>query len=290
MIRELKITNPERTPIEWWASVEALKGRESIEFNPDGPTVIWGPNGVGKSSIIKALAMLTHCEQGGYPKVTDHSVRKFRRIGDDGVLDGMSIVSDGQPVNYMAPDLNPGLQYGMAAFDYDFMAEAMGGMGAMKTSSGQQVQRRLGLLMQQARKPGKVKRNGYVGDDEKSVVLGGLEASPGVSKGKPTLLLDEPLRSLDLFKQVELWMAFEGSLFTEFQVIIASHSMFSMDIKGASYIELAPRYRDRCAVMIDLYTSVHGTPWAWRGKAGDDEETDGRPKETDSRTDPEQAT
>lgn len=263
MIRELKITDPELTPVEWWPNIEAMKGRESIEFAP-GLTIIWGPNGVGKSSIIKALAMLTHCEQGGTPKVTDHSVGKIRRWegGKNTVLDGMSLVTDGQPTHYMAPDLNPGLMYGLAAFDYDFMGEAMEGMGAMKTSSGEQVQRRLSILMQSVTTLTEVKGK----KNRDAAALAGLEATPGVELGRKTILLDEPLRSVDLDMQIKLWTGFQRTIFRDYQVIMASHSMFSMAIKGATYIDLKPDYRDRCKIMIDMYTAQHGVPWAWPPK------------------------
>jgi ABC-type cobalamin transport system ATPase subunit len=68
---------------------------------------------------------------------------------------------------------------------------------------------------------------------------------PSMEKGQQTLFLDEPERSFDISHLIYFWKVMK-SISKNFQVIIASHSVLSLDIPGANYIELEEGYVDRC--------------------------------------------
>ncbi|MHC4406953.1 MAG: AAA family ATPase, partial [Planctomycetota bacterium] len=131
MIKTLHITDPNNTPVKWWADVEGLQGIDRFDFTP-GINILWGPNGIGKSTIILALARLTHCEQGGRSVVTSTSIRQLERgwgaredFRKKELTSGMHIDFDGQPVVYRNPHNNVGLIGGMAGFDDDFYNEGL---------------------------------------------------------------------------------------------------------------------------------------------------------------------
>ena len=67
--------------------------------------------------------------------------------------------------------------------------------------------------------------------------------------GVPTLLFDEPDRSLDIPLQARFWelMALVG-IRRERQIIAASHSVFALGLPGVNYIEVVPGYMDKCLV------------------------------------------
>lgn len=59
--------------------------------------------------------------------------------------------------------------------------------------------------------------------------------------GQPTILLDEPERSLDLNYQPAIWRLLRAFAPTT-QFIVASHSLFALRIPEANYIELGSDY------------------------------------------------
>lgn len=64
--------------------------------------------------------------------------------------------------------------------------------------------------------------------------------------GPPTLLLDEPDRSLSIPNTVGLWCGFLPRLAKTCQVVVASHSPFALDVPGANVIEMHEGYLDMC--------------------------------------------
>lgn len=241
MITELRITNRKNTPLEWWPKITELARRKVFKFKP-GLNIIVGPNGTGKSSILKGIGTLTHCRQGGTPKVTQESLRafrhSFRKKDDSEYLDGMALVSDGQQVHYFDPDTSPGLFGGMAAFDYDFMGAALGELfGAKNASSGQGTLMRLGRIVEAAQKatgPVKTPDKSHLGATFLEIALRGLKGT--IEKGQRTILLDEPDRSLDLLNQVALWTAFVRWS-KQVQIIVASHNPLAFGRGSAHYVE-----------------------------------------------------
>lgn len=255
MIKSLTITNPDRTPCEWWPEVAAYRDRDHFDFNPHGLTVLWGPNGSGKSTMIKVLARLTHCEQAGVPTVTEASVRDFTRgFGKDRVdVDGATICTDGRPVFYVDPSNTPGLSHGGAAFDFDFLAEGIQSVRLRNLSSGQQTTARMSRVLKKAASVTEVEwrvNRGFVNDiwqHKIDVATRGLVRNTD-ENGPPTILMDEPTRSLELVQQAMAWDTIAAQ--KRFQIVVATHSVFALGIPEATYIDVVPGYLDRCRAVL----------------------------------------
>lgn len=236
MIKHVTITDPSRTGIEWWGKVPALKDITTLKFNP-GVTILWGRNGCGKSTLLKAVARKLHCEQGGVIKVTQN--RRSWDVPDD----GLDIVHDGQ-ILYVAPEQQVGLIGG--TFDYDFMDQGVEEAMA-KGSSGQHVLRRMGHAL-----------GVIVGQEKLAPVQHKVEISPELKKfldGSfpkfiPTVLLDEPDRSLDLVKQAGFYRNLLANSLGRAQVIIATHCPFAANLPGVTYVDLQPGYLEECRAVI----------------------------------------
>ena len=249
MITELFVEDPERTPCKWWPKIEAYQGRERFEFNPKGLTILWGPNGSGKSTLLKVLARLTHCEQGGVPKVTQQSISELSDgFGPDKTwLDGVRIKTDGKPVHYLDPGSEVGIFGG--AFDYDFMQEGIGAALMRATSSGEQTTVKTNRILKGAAKTTEVEwgvpKEGLndLGTDRIDRATYALKANIE-EDGPPTLLFDEPGRSLSIPRQAELWGLLARQ--QKFQIIAATHSVFALYAPGAMYIDVQPGYLEEC--------------------------------------------
>lgn len=228
MIEQVIIKDPTTTPIPWWPKVEAFEGRERFEFRP-GLNLLWGPNGSGKSSLLRMIARLTHCEQGGVPLVTRSSIHELKG------KTGASLVADGQPVHFFDPSATPGLIGGQ--FDDDFFKDGMQqAMFVNKTSSGQQNSARFERILQSVTTLEKVALGPNVrcGDLPELDHLKPTGGSPGLR----TLLLDEPDRSLSTVAQLELWNALARQ--ERYQLIVATHSVFSLFLPDATYFDVVP--------------------------------------------------
>jgi predicted ATPase len=255
VISELQILDRKNTPIEWWGKVKALSRKKKIRFRP-GLNVLIGPNGAGKSTVLKALGMLTHCKQGGIPKITQESVRPFMGpitlTADREFAEGLLAVTDGQQVHYFDPDVTPGIAYGGAAFDYDFLDI---NMAMAKGSSGQMTMIRFNRVLDAVatfKGPTEDKVGTRINDlwmGAKNVAVRSLE--PRIDEGQATLLLDEPARSLDLPNQVLMWTMIL-QVATKLQIIVATHSPLAFGIKAANYIELKKGYRTECEAALAI--------------------------------------
>lgn len=250
MITELHIDDPEKTPVEWWPKIELFKGKTKFEFQKTGLTVLWGPNGSGKSSLLKVLARLTHCEQGGTPLITAESVGCLRGRYGKKPNTGARIMTDGKPVHFCDPSATPGLVGGMAGFDYDFGTDGIQSVFAQRSSSGQQTTYKFNRILESAAKvtaTSKVEWKTTHPDDYRDQeraqpireLVGALEANID-DDGPPTILLDEPGRSLSIPRQAELWHILSRQ--QRFQIIVATHSVFALFLLGAKYIDLQRGY------------------------------------------------
>ena len=254
MIEKLLITDPANTVCPWWGNVEALKGVTELSFTP-GLNVLWGKNGSGKSSVVQMLARLTHSGQGGVTLVTTETLRHFKDFKT--TKDGQDLVSDGAGVWYCDPSERVGLIGG--SFDYDFMD--MGLQNTMfKGSHGETTLMRVFAILKDMKEqkkptisykykvsPPKPGDRYFQQDQERynDFVFATKYLREEGEKGKPTIIFDEPDRSLDIPTQLRFW----DTLLTHsknYQIIAASHSMFAMDLPGANYIELVPGYLDSC--------------------------------------------
>lgn len=261
MITELTIEDPDRTPCKWWPKVDAYRGRDRFEFSPRGLTVLWGPNGSGKSTLLKVIARLTHCEQGGVPLVTETSVMDFvEGYGDDQVCrDGATIKTDGKPVHYLDPGSEPGMMGGH--FDWDFGGQGLQSVLQRSSSSGQQVTMRMNRILAGADKSRevawKIRREAVneVWQEKMDVATRCLERNVD-EDGPPTMLLDEPTRSIEIPREAETWLILATQ--RKFQIIAATHSVFAVNLPGTTYIDVVPGYLEKCREALKHVNDIEG--------------------------------
>lgn len=264
MIYEFTANDPKNNPLEWWEKVPALSEPRTFEFGP-GLNVLWGRNGSGKSTVIKCLARLFHCEQSGAPVVTETSVGnlvnrwRFGKNGDDPLplLGAVSLKHDGQGVRYFDPSNSVGLVAGGAAFDFDFISAGVGN-ATFKGSSGQQTMYRFDELLTSIveKKPTPAVIHRIRASAVNTVWAERVNAVDAIlagnaDEGPPTILLDEPERSLDLNFQIGMWRLLRTIALTN-QVIVASHSLFALRIPEAHYIELSPGYLQSSSAAVGI--------------------------------------
>lgn len=77
----------------------------------------------------------------------------------------------------------------------------------------------------------------------------GLKAA--VEAGQPTVLLDEPEAGLSLVWQAKLWeLLRDPAVAQRYQVIVATHSVFGLDVPGATYVDMATGYREEALAAV----------------------------------------
>lgn len=248
MIDGLVINDPNDTPIKWWGKNEALKNLASAKFSP-GLNILWGKNGAGKSSLLTLMARLFHAEQSRFSVVTTSSISELYSATGKRPK-GIEVIHDGQGIAYFDPQHKVGLVGGMAGFDDDFFSE---GVAAMfnRGSSGQTVSSGLGEIFAKLKDKAtlnpefRIKKGSVNSLWAKRAEAIESFFSPSMEKGKITILLDEPDRSLDIPTQKLIWRGLRN-LSQKYQLIVASHSTFAVDVKDAIYIELSSGYLAEC--------------------------------------------
>lgn len=246
MIRSITIHDPKRTPVPWAAKVPALL--QPITFGP-GLNILWGRNGSGKSTVLRLLGKLFHCEQGGETIVTHESLRALfdrQPYGEDPTAPAVAVDHDGQAVRFFDPNEAIGIKYG--AFDDDFFEEGLINTIA-RGSSGQTTLRRFDKILGQildgvvpevtwkvprGKAPPPAGRRSFW--DDRAQLAEDMLRGAG-EKGPPTVLLDEPDRSLDIANQAAVWRLLRSAAQTT-QVIVAAHSLFALQLPEAQYVQL----------------------------------------------------
>jgi predicted ATPase len=263
MIKKLTVTDISNMPITWWAEVPLLVERKSFSFSP-GVTVIFGPNGCGKSTLLSCLATVFHCKQMGLSCITRQSVDEmYYGFGDTSKKrSGFEIEHDAKLVVHFSPDSNPGLFGGSAAFDDDFMSLGLNRL-MRKKSSGQSNLNDFFRIVEAAQKMHKREdkiKAGNVNDYWAKKIndcVTFLDTPTTKDSGLPTMILDEPTRSLDIPLQILVWEAIFKRWSKSFQIIVATHDPFvfgmeGLDAEGNSFIDLLDGYSQTCRNLMKI--------------------------------------
>lgn len=241
--------------------VPFFKSRKTLAFKP-GLNVLFGPNGCGKSTVLNILGQTMAATQGGISAVTENlvhdtvdmlgalSVRGKPRKKEMADKIGVPVAHDGQPVLYCDPRQTVGITGG--AFDDDFFERGLDeAVNRSRASHGERAYSRASLALSVlsgktafpkdvVHKISKKTVNDMWGQ-ALDVVYDRMQGS--IEKGQPTVLLDEPESNYSLLWQAGLWkLLAQPSVAERFQVIVASHSPFALNIPGAHYIEFEKGY------------------------------------------------
>lgn len=252
MITKLEIQNPNTTTVPHWPKAKGLEGKTVFEFG-EGLTVLCGPNGVGKSTLLQVMGDVLMCSQGQLPTVTSSSLGQFKEPV------GVVLHHDGAPCGFLHPEERPGLFAGGAAFDDDFMSLGVQSIFAKKQSSGQQSHFFLHSLLGRLLRPGtpaltwKVSETlckGPQASEHLQSEYQNWQASQKITRTEnpiPTLFLDEPDRSLDFPAAAYLWGMLMRLRPDKLQVIATSHSVIPfLYMPRKNLMELSSGYADQC--------------------------------------------
>ncbi len=243
----LDILDPTDAVLDWWSEVPALKTLKRVDFKP-GLNVLFAPNGYGKSTVLKAIAAVMHCLQGGPPVFTGTSIEPWAR----GRGRGVRLTHDGGLCFYADPAERPGLIGGMAGFDSDFFADGVLAATA-RASSGEWCTRTINRIIGLASTTKEWGSRLHCGRDKlpQEAWHKGWSSTQVVQpgEGKPTVLLDEFDRSLDLPMVQHTWALFAVHAPKRQQLIIAGHHPIVLKLadRGLCHlIDLCPGYVKAC--------------------------------------------
>lgn len=243
MISEIDFSDLPKSKVFAYAKeLDFFKTHTKVEFEP-GLNILFGPNGCGKSTILRMAALTLAAEQGGVSTITSTWLSDIFDFGGECKLDGIQVSHDGQPLMYGNPRNAVGLFGGGAAFDDDFFSEGLANIQS-KASTGlttmNRLNRMLAVALGKAPFPAKVDER-VNGSTRHKAAMALLKAS--IPVGQQTLIFDEPESGLGIPVQGNLFgVLHKAAKENGFQLIVATHSAFALGLPGCNYIEMSPGY------------------------------------------------
>ena len=236
---------------------------KAFMFTP-GINVLFGPNGCGKSTVLKTLAAYCGIKESGWSAFTDplslpNDSKEFFPGNYSIFAPGNCVADvgwDGTPTLFNAGDIaaDESWFYKNVGKNKDNVFSESEQMLAMinKPSSGEyrayQINKILNMIATNA-------PAAMVGDPQRHVGEA-MYISSLPRNGKKTILFDEPERSLSLPKQLALFNALDG--FTEnYQLIISTHSPLILFKSNINIIDVEPGYANECMqILAGLFNAI----------------------------------
>lgn len=257
-----------------YASKLPLVKDRKFEFSEDKINIIFGTNGCGKSSICKILAAYCSIKNGGWSRVVDNHdmVVVFEKIKFPDAFHRLSpgeckadVEWDGTPTFFLH------MEAGQPAFFVDDASQSDDGISSYmdqiavcvgKPSQGTLRLSKLLKLKKSLNEIPKLKISSKLYDEKNdkwscnkewqklpSACYDYIKSLP--RNGKPTVILDEPDRSLSIEAQILLWTTFIPYIATRFQVIVATHCFVPLISKlDFNFIEMEKDYLSKSRKMI----------------------------------------
>jgi len=245
-----------------YATKLANVGHNTFTFN-DRINVLFGPNGCGKSTILKTIAAYCAITDTGWSSYTDpkqypNDERRFFPIN-------YSILAPGNCTADVGWDGTPSLfNAGEIAADDSWFFKNVGQnkdnvfseseqMLAMinKPSSGEyrayQINKILNMIAKNA-------PSALMGEPKSQGEVDYIRSLP--RNGKRTILFDEPERSLSLPKQLALFGALDN-FENDYQLIISTHSPLILFKPNINLIDVEPGYAAECMnILAELLSNL----------------------------------
>lgn len=271
------------------AKLPFFSKKRKIEFKP-GLNILFGPNGCGKSTVLRILSDTMFATQGGTSVVTSNalqeSVDKWSRSGLNDAI-GLEVAHDGQPVVFCDPRNTVGLAGG--SFDDDFLGLGLRNLLAQKKGSHGQlsahrIDSALAILMGDAKMPAavewRVSRKNTNSHWASALAIAESRMKASIARGQPTLILDEPEANFSLLWQSRIWdLISSPAVIRDFQVIVATHSVFALGFANANYIDFEPGYLEQATNALQLKALTLGITGVKTGRTASAEpQTSNTPK------------
>ena len=260
MIGGIKIING------FFTELPGFHPNQIFEFT-DGLNVLYGPNGCGKSSVLKMLKAYSGIpnDKGGWTRVSDsialgtqsasHFPYAYREYSP-GQSD-CAVLWDGSPTFYNEGDVKTD-QWAWFTHKEILSEDGMTSENELfdnmheRPSSGQYRMKKINKLFNLLGNPPNI-LDASNKTDAQLAEISYFKTLP--RNGKTTILLDEPERALSLPKQLELFKLLEEKS-KDYQIIIATHSPFVLWNLNAKMFDMQTGYMDECVnIFKELNTS-----------------------------------